>query len=108
MAYIISKGLVNPKKVDQNEDDLIIDNPLPIINYNPIAGSRTIPISSCLQINAKVIRKIRPNDIGIVERIIADGTGKIISVLVKFFNVTHSLPYSATELEEVLNVNDNY
>ena len=111
MAYQIDSGeLIPNNNADIKEEE---EQPTPSEVYLPCEPVdltatnviqfpyRTIPIDPNIAIGTKVIRKIRPNEIGIVQSIMLSQQNNITDLWVEFPN-RHEMPYSVQELEQVI------
>ena len=99
MAYQISTGLVSPNSnsIEQEQEQPPSSNifHLPFTNSPP-----TVPITPNISLGNRVVRTIRPNEIGIIESIILNKYNIIQNIWVNF-NGT-STPYPPEDLRQVV------
>ena len=117
MAYQIDSGELIPNnnaEIKEEEEqptpsevylpcepvDLTATNPQTNIIQFPY---KTIPIDPNIAIGAKVVRKIRPTEIGVVQSILLSQQNNITDLWVEFPN-RHEMPYSVQELEQLVQV----
>ena len=93
MAYKITKGFIIPQ-------DKVISE-VEKLNQSTNFPEVTTPILNNISIGARVVRKIRPFEIGIVERIFIDTQNNIKNLWIKFSNKS-PLPYPPDDIEQIV------